>query len=576
MPVFPAIGFFICKIKCNICTIKILIYVVEEAKMSNNRIFDLKRPENEKVLNYEPGSRERKELKEELENLENEVLEIPLIIGGKEVKTGNMGEIRAPHDHQKVLARYHKAGEKEIEMAIKAALESKKEWENTSWEKRVAIFQKAAELMAGPYRAKMNASTMLGQSKNIFQAEIDSACELIDFLRFNSYYLTEIYKEQPASTNSLKNKMEYRPLEGFIFAVPPFNFTSIGGNLPTSPAITGNTVLWKPASTAVYSNYIFMDILRKAGLPDGVINFIPGSGSKVGPKVIDNSDLAGIHFTGSVSVLNNMYKTIGENIDKYKTYPRIVGETGGKDFVFAHKSADVDELVTALVRGAFEYQGQKCSAASRTYIPDNMWDEVKDKLVKQTESLEIGEPTDFTNFINAVIDDGAFSDITAYIDYAKEAEDAEIIAGGDYDDSKGYFIDPTIVVTTDPKFKLMKEEIFGPVLTVYVYPENEYEETLKLCNATSPFALTGSIFAHDLEAENKAQEVLTHAAGNFYINDKPTGAIVGQQPFGGARASGTNDKAGSKWNLMRWISPRAMSNNVNPPRNYKYPFMEEK
>ena len=544
--------------------------------MSDNRIYDLKRPENEEVLDYEPGSKERKELKKELERLNNQVIEIPLIIGGKEIKTDNIGEIRAPHDHQKVLARYHKAGKDEIDKAIESALAAKEEWENTPWEKRVAIFQKAAELMSGPYRAKMNASTMLGQSKNVFQAEIDSACELIDFLRFNSYYLTEIYKEQPASTNSLINKMEYRPLEGFIFAVPPFNFTSIGGNLPTAPAITGNTVLWKPASTAVYSNYIFMEILREAGLPEGVINFIPGSGSKVGPRVISSPDLAGIHFTGSVSVLNNMYKTIGENIDKYKTYPRIVGETGGKDFIFAHKSADVDELVTALVRGAFEYQGQKCSAASRTYIPDNLWNEVKEKLVKQTESLEIGEPTDFTNFINAVIDDSAFADITSYIDYAREADNAEIIAGGDYDDSKGYFIDPTVVVTTDPKFKLMEEEIFGPVLTVYVYPEDKYEETLQLCDETSPFALTGSIFAHDLKAEKKAQEALTHAAGNFYINDKPTGAIVGQQPFGGARASGTNDKAGSKWNLMRWISPRAMSNNVNPPQDYKYPFMEEK
>ena len=543
--------------------------------MSDNRIFGLKRPENEPILDYKAGSEERKELKEELENLKEKTIEIPLIIGGKEIKTGNMGEIRMPHDHEKVLARYHKAGEEEIEMAIEAALEAKKEWENTPWEKRVAIFQRAASLLAGPYRAQMNASTMLGQSKNVFQAEIDSACELIDFLRFNSYYLTEIYSDQPASTDSVINKMEYRPLEGFIFAVPPFNFTSIGGNLPTSPAIMGNTVLWKPASTAVYSNYFFMEILRKAGLPAGVINFIPGSGSKVGPKVIDSPDLAGTHFTGSVSVLNNMWETVGKNIDKYKTYPRIVGETGGKDFVFAHKTADVDELVTALVRGAFEYQGQKCSAASRTYIPDSLWDEVKEKLVKQTEELEIGAPTDITNFFNAVIDQHAFNDISEYIDYAKEADDAEIIAGGEYDDSKGYFIDPTIVVTEDPKFKLMREEIFGPVLTVYVYPEDEYEETLHLCDETSQFGLTGSIFAHDLKAEEKAQKILTHSAGNFYINDKPTGAVVGQQPFGGARGSGTNDKAGSKWNLMRWVSPRAMKTNLNPPKDYKYPFMEE-
>lgn len=543
--------------------------------MSDNRIFGLKRPDNEPVLNYEPGSVEKKELKEKLEELKNKTVEIPLIIGGKEIKTDDMGEIKMPHNHDHVLARYHKAGKKEINMAIEAAQKAKKEWESTPWEKRVAIFQKAASLLSGPYRALLNASTMLGQSKNAFQAEIDAACELIDFLRFNSYFLSEIYKEQPASTDSVVNKMEYRPLEGFVFAVPPFNFTSIGGNLPTAPALMGNTVLWKPASTAVYSNYFFMEILREAGLPEGVINFIPGSGSKVGPHVLESPDLAGIHFTGSAAVLQSMWKTVGENIDKYRTYPRIVGETGGKDFVFAHKTADVDELATALLRGAFEYQGQKCSAASRTYIPESLWDEVRKKFIKEVGELEMGDPTDFTKFINAVIDQNAFDDITGYIDYAEEADDAEIIVGGDYDDSKGYFIDPTVVVAEDPKFKLMEEEIFGPVLTVYVYPDDEYEKTLHLCDDTSPYGLTGSIFAHDLKAERKAQEILTHAAGNFYVNDKPTGAVVGQQPFGGARASGTDDKAGSKWNLMRWISPRAIKTNLNPPKDYKYPFMEE-
>ncbi len=544
--------------------------------MAKNQVFTLKRPENEPVLDYAPGSKEREELKQELEELENKEIEIPLIIDGKEITTGEMGEIRTPHNHQQILGRYHKAGKEEVKMAIETALEAKEEWENTPWQKRVVIYQRAAELLSGPYRAKLNAATMLGQSKNAFQAEIDSACELIDFLRFNSYYLSEIYQDQPASQESIINEMEYRPLEGFIFAVPPFNFTSIGGNLPTAPALTGNTVVWKPASTAVYSNYFFMKLLQEAGMPDGVINFIPGSGSKIGPMVLESPDLAGIHFTGSAEVLQSMWKTVGENVKKYRSYPRIVGETGGKDFVFAHKTADVDELVTALVRGAFEYQGQKCSAASRTYIPECLWDEVREKLVPQTEKLKMGEPTDFSNFINAVIDQTAFDDITDYIEYARDADEAEIICGGDYDDSKGYFIEPTIVVTEDPKFKLMKEEIFGPVLTVYIYSEDEYEETLHLCDETSPYGLTGSIFAHDIEAEKKAQNILDQAAGNFYINDKPTGAVVGQQPFGGARASGTNDKAGSKWNLMRWISPRAIKTNLTPPKDYRYPFMEEK
>ena len=544
--------------------------------MAKNSVFSLKRPENEPVLNYGPGSEEKQELKEEIERLKEQVYEIPLIIGGEEIKTGNMGEIRMPHNHEHVLARYHKAGQEHIDMAIEAAKEAKEEWENTPWEKRVEIFQRAASLLAGPYRDIINASTMLGQSKNVFQAEIDSACELIDFLRFNSYYLAEIYSEQPSSTDDIVNKMEYRPLEGFIFAVPPFNFTSIGANLPAAPALMGNTVLWKPASTAVYSNYFFMKLLQKAGLPEGVINFIPGSGSKIGPRVLESPDLAGIHFTGSAEVLQDMWKTVGENIRKYKSYPRIVGETGGKDFVFAHKSSDVDELVTALVRGAFEYQGQKCSAASRTYIPESLWDEVEEQLVETTSNLKMGDVEDFTNFINAVIDQNAFNDITEYIDYAKEADDAKILCGGGYDDSEGYFIEPTIVLAEDPKFKLMEEEIFGPVLTVYVYPDEEFENTLRICDETSPYGLTGSIFGHNLKEVRKAQKMLTHSAGNFYVNDKPTGAVVGQQPFGGARKSGTNDKAGSKWNLMRWISPRSIKTNLNPPTDYGYPFMEEK
>ena len=543
--------------------------------MSANDIFSLKRPNNEPILSYEPGSKEKKELKKELEYLKNNPVEIPLIINGKEVKTGNTKEITAPHDKSIVLGRYHMASEKEVNQAIEASLDAKNEWENTSWDKRASIFLKAASLLAGPQRARLNASTMLCQSKNVFQAEIDSACELIDFLRFNSYFLTKIYENQPSSTDNILNKMEYRALEGFVFAVPPFNFTSIGGNLPTAPALMGNTVLWKPASTAVYSNYFFMKLLMRAGLPDGVINFIPGKGSKVGPMVLNREELAGIHFTGSVGTLNQMYKEVGENIEMYKTYPRIVGETGGKDFVFAHKSADKKELVTALIRGAFEYQGQKCSAASRTYIPDNIWDDIKDVLIEKTNNLKMGPVEDFTNFINAVIDKSAFDKISDYIDYAKNSKDAEVIAGGEYDESKGYYIRPTIILTTDPKFKTMEEEIFGPVLTVYVYEADKFEENLNLCDQTSPYGLTGSIFAKDRSAVKNAQRMLKQAAGNFYINDKPTGAVVGQQPFGGARKSGTNDKAGSQWNLMRWVSPRAIKENLNPPIDYKYPFMKE-
>ncbi len=543
--------------------------------MSRNMIFKLARPENEPILSYRAGSKEKAEIKAKLAELKQEVIEIPLIIGGKEVKTGNIGEIRIPHNHQHLLAKYHRAGKNEVEMAIEAAKTAKYAWERTPWQQRVAIFQKAAALLAGPFRALLNASTMLGQSKNVFQAEIDAACEMIDFLRFNCYFLTEIYQDQPESTPAEINCLEYRPLEGFVFAVPPFNFTSIGGNLTTAPALMGNTVLWKPASTAIYSNYFLMKLLMQAGLPAGVINFIPGSGSQVGPHVLDSPDLAGIHFTGSVGVLNSMYKTVGNKIDRYRTYPRIVGETGGKDFIFAHKTAEPDALVTALVRGAFEYQGQKCSAASRAYLPESIWNQIKDKLVKTTEALKMGPVEDFTNFINAVIDQNAYDSITAYIDYARKSSEAEILTGGSYDHTEGYFIRPTIVVTDNPAFKLLEEEIFGPVLTIYLYPDHKFEETLQLCDQTSPFGLTGSIFAHDNKAIAKARDILTHSAGNFYINDKPTGAVVGRQPFGGGRASGTNDKAGSKWNLMRWISPRVIKENLLPPQDYPYPFMEE-
>lgn len=540
-----------------------------------NAFYKLEKPANEPVLNYAPGSRERAELKAKVAELRAGQIEIPLIIGGKEIKTNDLAKCVVPYDHQHTLAVYHKAGKNEVEMAIKAAMEAKKEWANMPWEDRAAIFRKAAELLAGPYRQLMNAATMLGQSKNAYQAEIDSACELIDFLRYNAYYATQIYQEQPYSPVGFWNRMEYRPLEGFVFAITPFNFTAIAGNLPTAPALMGNVVLWKPASSAVYSAYFFMKILEEAGLPAGVINFIPGSGSKVGDPVMASEHLAGIHFTGSTGVFHDMWKTIGMNIAKYRSYPRIVGETGGKDFVFVHKSAQVAPVVTALVRGSFEFQGQKCSAASRAYIPDNLWPEVKEMLVKQVKSIKMGSPEDYTNFVNAVIDEGAFDTIAAYIQYTKESADAEIIVGGNYDKSVGYFIEPTVIVAKDPHYKTMEEEIFGPVLTLYVYPADQFEETLEICNQTSPYALTGSIFAQDRQAIAFAQEKLIDAAGNFYINDKPTGAVVGQQPFGGGRASGTNDKAGSLLNMLRWTSPRAIKETFVPPTDYRYPFMAE-
>ena len=544
----------------------------------SNGIFSVPFPDNDPIRSYEPGSRDKEILKKRIEELKNETLDIPIIIGGKEIRTGNTDKCVMPHKHSHVLANYHKAGKEEVDLAIKTALEARDAWAKMPWNERAAIFLKAADLLTTDYwRSTLNAATMLSQSKTAFQAEIDSSCELVDFFRFNAYYAQQIYEEQPLhSPEGQWNRMEYRPLEGFVFAVSPFNFTSIAGNLPTSPALMGNVVIMKPASSAVYSGYWLMKLFMAAGVPDGVINFVPGSGGQVGNPVLASPDLAGIHFTGSTPVFQGMWRTVGTNIDKYKSYPRIVGETGGKDFIFVHQSADVNEVATAIVRGAYEYQGQKCSAASRGYIPKSMAEELKVKVAETLKTIKMGDPEDFTNFVNAVIDKGAFETITGYIDYIKNADDAEIIHGGNYDDSVGYFIEPTFVVTTNPNFKTMEEEIFGPVFTFYVYDDEKYVETLNICNETSAYALTGAIFAKDRTAVQKANEILVNAAGNFYINDKPTGAVVGQQPFGGARASGTNDKAGSYLNLIRWVSPRTIKENFIPPTDYRYPFLNEK
>jgi len=532
-------------------------------------------PENEPVKNYAPGSPERQSLKKKLEELKGTRLDIPLIIGGREVRTGRLGECRVPHNHGHVLATYHQAGKEEVDLAVAESQKAWKEWSQTPWEDRVAIFRRMAVLLAGPHRDNLNASTMLGQSKTVFQAEIDSACELIDFYNFNSAYLARIYADQPPySPTGTWNQLEYRPLEGFVFAVTPFNFTSIAGNLPTAPALMGNVVLWKPASSAVYSAYYLMKLFQEAGMPDGVINFIPGPGSQVGRPVLAKRELAGIHFTGSTEVFQGMWRSVGENIHQYHGYPRIVGETGGKDYVFVHESAGIAETATALVRGAFEYQGQKCSAASRAYVPSTIWPELRDRLAATIKSIDMGDIEDFRNFMGAVIDEGAFKTITSYIDFAASSSEAEILTGGNYDDSRGYFIAPTTIVTSNPKFKTMEEEIFGPVLTIYVYDADKYEETLRLCDETSPYALTGAIFGRDRRAVIRARDVLTHNAGNFYINDKPTGAVVGQQPFGGGRASGTNDKAGSALNLLRWASVRTVKENFLPPTDYRYPHMD--
>jgi len=539
-----------------------------------NAKFNLNLPSNEPVRSYAPGTPERKDIKAKLKELKNRHIEIPIIIGGKEIKTGNLGKCILPHNHGTVVGTYHKAGEKEVQMAIESSLKARRQWAEMDWQDRASIFLRAADILAGPWRSLLNAATMLCQSKNVIQAEGDAACELIDFLRFNAFYAMKIYEQQPPiSTAGAWNRLEYRPLEGFIFAASPFNFTSIAGNLPSAPAMMGNVALWKPASNAAYSAYYVMKLFQEAGVPDGIINFIPGDGNQIGPIIMNSPDLAGIHFTGSTATFQNMWQTVGNNIKNYKSYPRIVGETGGKDFVFVHKDSRVEEFGTAMIRGAFEYQGQKCSAASRAYIPRSLWADLKDFILEEMKTVKMGDVEDFGNFINAVIDEPAFSKITKYIESIKDSNETEIVCGGNYDSSKGYFIEPTIAVTANPHSRTMEEEVFGPVLTVYVYEDDKFEETLHLCDETSPYGLTGAIFSRNREAIALAEKILVNAAGNFYINDKPTGAIVGQQPFGGSRASGTNDKAGSFLNMIRWVNPRTIKETFVPPTDYRYPFM---
>ena len=530
-------------------------------------------PHNEPVKDYAPGSPERANLEATIARMSAHRIEIPLVIDGREVSAGSLGRAVMPHRHAHVLADFHQGGEAEVQMAIRAALRAQKDWAALPWEARASVFLKAAELLQGPYRDVVNAATMLGQSKTCHQAEIDSACELIDFFRFNVAFYEQVLREQPQSSPGVWNRLEHRPLEGFVFAVSPFNFTSIAGNLPTAPALCGNTVVWKPASTAVYSAHFLMKLFREAGLPDGVINLVTGSGAAIGNPVLANRHLAGIHFTGSTRVFHQMWRTVGDNIDKYHGYPRLVGETGGKDFIVAHASADPVALATAIVRGAFEYQGQKCSAASRVYVPKNLWPKIRDRLVAQVEGIRMGDVADFSNFMGAVIDAASFGTQKAAIDEAKSAGDADILVGGQYDDSEGWFVRPTVIVTTNPAYRTLCDELFGPVLTLHVYDETKWLETLDLVDRTSPYALTGAIFAQDRYAIEQGLERLRNAAGNFYINDKPTGAVVGQQPFGGARASGTNDKAGSILNLLRWISPRSIKETFVPATDYRYPFM---
>jgi 1-pyrroline-5-carboxylate dehydrogenase len=532
-------------------------------------------PKNEPNLTYAAGTPERALLKARVAEMSATEIEIPVVVGGKAIRTGNLAEVRIPHRHGHVLARFHQAGAAEVALAADAAREARRAWGSMAWSDRAAVFLKAAELLAGPWRQVLNGATLLGQSKTAQQAEIDSACEAIDFWRWNVAFADEIYAQQPVSSPGIWNRLEHRPLEGFVFAVTPFNFTAIAANLPTAPAIVGNTVLWKPASTAVYSGWYLLKLLEEAGLPPGVVNFLPGAGRAVGDPALAHPDFAGIHFTGSTPVFQGMWRTIAGNIPRYRSYPRIVGETGGKDFVFAHPSASVDALVTALVRGAFEYQGQKCSAASRAYVPRSLWPKVKERLVAEAEALPMGDPADFRNFLGAVIDRNAFETIGGYIEFARQSPEAKILAGGRSDPSEGWFIRPTVVETTNPHFKLMEEEIFGPVLTVFVYPDDQLDEALRTCDETSPYALTGAVFAQDRLAIAHMTRALVNAAGNFYVNDKPTGAVVGQQPFGGARASGTNDKAGAVTNLLRWISPRAIKENLVPPTTIGYPHQEE-
>ena len=538
-------------------------------------VYNVPIAKNEAVKSYIKGSSEREELLATYKEMYNSSIEIPLYIGGKEIFTDNKKDISPPHDHKHKIGKFNLAEKSQIELAIESALAAKKNWSNLPWNHRVAIFLKAAELLAGPYRAKINAATMIAQSKNVYQAEIDAACELIDFFKFNAQYVTKLYSEQPESSEGIWNRLEHRPLEGFVFAITPFNFTSICANLCAAPALMGNVVIWKPAATQVYSAKIIMDLFKEAGLPDGVINMVPSNGAEIGEVIFKHRDFAGLHFTGSTNVFRNLWQTIGNNISNYRSYPRIVGETGGKDFIVAHKSANPKQVATGISRGAFEYQGQKCSAASRAYLPSNLWQEIKEQIVKDVNSFKMGGAEDPSNFINAVISEKAFDSISNYIDYAKNHKDAEILVGGNYDKSKGYFIEPTIIKTTNPYFKTMHEEIFGPVLTIFVYEEKKWLETLKIVDETSDYALTGAVFSTDRYAIDKATKVLENAAGNFYINDKPTGAVVGQQPFGGSRGSGTNDKAGSVLNLLRWVSPRTIKETFNPPIDYRYPFLEE-
>jgi len=542
-------------------------------KYMNNAIFNFDNPQNEAILDYAPGNKEKELLIRELKNIESVEIEIPLVIGGKEVRTGKLGKVVMPHDHGHVLATYHKATAKEVKMAIGSALKAREVWSDTDWTVRASILIKAAELISTKHRFLINAATMLGQSKNVYQAEIDSACENIDFLRYNAYFASKIYSEQPKSGFNQLNKMEYRSLEGFVFTVSPFNFTAIASNLNTAPVLMGNTTVWKPASTAILSNYYLMKIFQEAGLPDGVVNFLPGSGSLIGSEIFADKNLGGIHFTGSNHTFDSLWRSVSQNLQDYKSYPRIVGETGGKDFIFVHPSASPIEVAVGIIRGAFEYQGQKCSAASRGYIPKSLWKEIKELLIQMTSEITVGDVRDFKNFMNAVIDENSFDTIMEYIDYARNAADAKIIAGGNGNQSKGYFIEPTIIETTNPKFKTMVEEIFGPVMTIFVYDDKDYDKTLALCDETSPYALTGAVFAKDRIAIAHACEKLKNAAGNFYINDKPTGAMVGMQPFGGARASGTNDKAGGNLNLLRWTSPRTIKETFAPATDFKYPFM---
>lgn len=541
----------------------------------NNSIFSFAKPINEPVLPFTPGSKERIALEKALKEVSSQQIEIPLIIGGKEIRTGNIGKIVMPHNHQHVLATYHKAGASEVQMAIDAAMAARNEWSELAWVERASIMHKIAELVSTKYRYIMDAYLMLGQSKNVYQAEIDGVCELIDFLRFNAYFASKIYSEQPESDKGILNRTEYRPLEGFVFTLTPFNFTSIASNLNMAPAMMGNVCLWKPSTTALLSNYLLMKIFKEAGLPDGVVNFIPGQGSLIGSVVTKSPDFAGFHFTGSTGTFNTIWKAIGENLPIYKNYPKIVGETGGKDFIFAHASAAVQELAVAIVRGSFEYQGQKCSAASRAYVPASIWPEVKEKVGTMLKEIKMGDVTTYSNFINAVIDEASFDNCMNYINEAKASPDAEIVFGGNGDKSKGYFVEPTVILAAKPDYKSMVEEIFGPIITIYVYEDSKYEEMLDVCDSSTPYALTGSIFARDRYVIEAAMNKLRYSAGNFYINDKPTGAVVGQQPFGGSRASGTNDKAGSALNLYRWINPRSIKETLVAATDYKYPFLAD-